>query len=202
MHVKSGDFGSGALKLAGHISAYFLLLFPFDSHYVDSGDAGNLLDLVNLFDADFDTFLGLLLFRQSPLGYITYALVILSFVVIYRTSWGLSIIATGENPEAAETLGVSVTRTRYMSLMASGGLCALGGVFLSVDSTGLFLDNMTAGRGYIALALLILGRRHPFGLLAANLLYSVGRAIAWCRERVSDKEWHAVDRELLDVWRG
>jgi general nucleoside transport system permease protein len=120
---------------------------------------------------------GPLFFRQSPLGYITYALVILSFFVIYRTSWGLSIIATGENPEAAETLGVNVVRTRYAALMISGGLCALGGVFLSVDSTGLFIDNMTAGRGYIALALLILGRRHPFGLLAAALMFGAADAV-------------------------
>lgn len=121
--------------------------------------------------------IGPLFFRQSPLTYITYALVILSFVVIYRTGWGLGIMATGENPEAAETMGVSVTRTRYASMMASGALCALGGVFLSVDSTGLFIDNMTAGRGYIALALLILGRRHPFGLLAAALMFGAADAV-------------------------
>jgi general nucleoside transport system permease protein len=121
--------------------------------------------------------LGPLFFRQSPLGYITYALVILTFVVMYRTSWGLSIISTGENPEAAETLGVSVARTRYRSLMISGALCALGGAFLSVDATGLFINNMTAGRGYIALALLILGRRHPFGLLAAALMFGAADAL-------------------------
>jgi general nucleoside transport system permease protein len=121
--------------------------------------------------------LGPLLFRQSPLGYLTYALVVASFIVISRTSWGLSIISAGENPEAAETLGVNVARTRYLSLMTSGALCALGGVFLSVDSTGLFLDNMTAGRGYIALALLILGRRHPFGLLGASLMFGAADAL-------------------------
>lgn len=121
--------------------------------------------------------LGPLLFRQSPLVYITYALVALSFLIIHRTSWGLSIISTGENPEAAETLGVNVTRTRYAAMMVSGGLCALGGAFLSVDSTGLFIDNMTAGRGYIALALLILGRRHPFGLLAAALMFGAADAL-------------------------
>lgn len=121
--------------------------------------------------------LGPLLFRQSPLGYITYALVVLSFFVIYRSSWGLSIISTGENPEAAETLGVNVNRTRYTSLMISGGFCALGGAFLSIDATGLFINNMTAGRGYIALALLILGRRHPFGLAAAALMFGAADAL-------------------------
>jgi simple sugar transport system permease protein len=121
--------------------------------------------------------IGPLFFQQSPLVYITYALVIVSFFVIYRTTWGLNIISTGENPEAAETMGVNVIRTRYISLMISGGLCALGGVFLSLDSTGLFMDNMTAGRGYIALALLILGRRNPFGLLVAALMFGAADAL-------------------------
>jgi simple sugar transport system permease protein len=121
--------------------------------------------------------IGPLFFQQSPLVYITYALVIISFIVIYHTSWGLNIIATGENPEAAETMGVHVIHTRYVSLMISGSMCALGGVFLSLDSTGLFIDNMTAGRGYIALALLILGRRNPFGLLAAALMFGAADAL-------------------------
>jgi len=121
--------------------------------------------------------LGPLLFRQSPLVYITYGLVIASFFIFRRTSWGLSIISTGENPEAAETLGVNVVRTRYLSLMVSGGLCGMGGAFLSVDATGLFIDNMTAGRGYIALALLILGRRHPIGLLGAALMFGAADAL-------------------------
>lgn len=121
--------------------------------------------------------IGPLFFQQSPLVYITYALVIASFFILFRTSWGLNIISTGENPEAAETLGVDVIRTRYFSLMISGALCAIGGVFLSLDSTGLFIDNMTAGRGYIALALLILGRRNPFGLLAAALMFGAADAL-------------------------
>lgn len=121
--------------------------------------------------------IGPLLFQQSPLVYITYGLVIISFLIIFRTAWGLNIISTGENPEAAETMGVNVIRTRYLSLMISGALCAIGGVFLSLDSTGLFIDNMTAGRGYIALALLILGRRNPYGLLLAALMFGAADAL-------------------------
>lgn len=121
--------------------------------------------------------IGPLFFQQSPLVYITYALIVASFFIIYKTAWGLNIISTGENPEAAETMGVNVIRTRYYSMMISGALCAIGGVFLSLDSTGLFIDNMTAGRGYIALALLILGRRNPFGLLAAALMFGAADAL-------------------------
>jgi general nucleoside transport system permease protein len=121
--------------------------------------------------------LGPLLFQQSPLVYLTYLLLAVSFVVIFRSAWGLAIIATGENPEAAETMGINVVATRYGSLLISGVLCAIGGAFLSLVATNLFLDNMTAGRGYIALAILVLGRRNPVGLLAAALMFGAADAL-------------------------
>ena len=121
--------------------------------------------------------LGPLFFQQSPLVYVTFILILISFVVIFKSGWGLKIIATGENPEAAETLGVSVVRARYVSLMISGVMCAIGGAFLSLGATRLFLNNMTAGRGYIALAILTLGRRHPFGILAAALMFGAADAL-------------------------
>ena len=80
-------------------------------------------------------------------------------------------------PVAAETLGLNVIRIRYLAVMVSGALAGLRGAFLSTSSTGLFLDNMTAGRGYIAHAILILGRRHPFGILAAALLFGAAEAL-------------------------
>ena len=97
--------------------------------------------------------------------------------MIYRSTWGLQIMATGENPEAAETMGIRAARTRYYSLFVSGMFCALGGAYLSLGAVRLFLDNMTAGRGYIALAILILGRRNPFGLVAAALLFGAADAL-------------------------
>jgi simple sugar transport system permease protein len=98
-------------------------------------------------------------------------------VIIFRSRWGLRMIAAGENPEATETMGMDVIRTRYLALIVSGMLCALGGAFLSLDATHLFLNNMTAGRGYIALAILVLGRRHPAGLLAASLMFGAADAL-------------------------
>lgn len=121
--------------------------------------------------------LGPLFFQQSALVYVTYLLIALTFVVLLRSAWGLQIIAAGENPEAAETMGVDVIQTRYGTLIISGMMCAVGGAFLSLGATHLFLDNMTAGRGYIALAILILGRRHPVGLLGAALLFGAADAL-------------------------
>jgi len=121
--------------------------------------------------------IGPMFFQQSPLVYLTYLIIAVSFIVIFRSSWGLSIIATGENPAAAETLGVNVVRTRYISMVISGALCGIGGAFLSLVATSVFLDNMTAGRGYIALAILLLGRRNPLGLLAAALMFGAADAL-------------------------
>jgi simple sugar transport system permease protein len=126
--------------------------------------------------ADFPL-IGALFFRQDVLAYIALALVTVVWVVISRTRLGLNIRAVGEHPEAAETLGVDVFHVRYLAVAVSGGLAGLGGGFLSLSATGIFIDNMTAGRGYIALAILILGRRHPLGVLLAALLFGAADAL-------------------------
>ncbi|SNS31421.1 ABC transporter permease [Tropicimonas sediminicola] len=121
--------------------------------------------------------LGPLLFSHDILTYAALGLVLLSWVVLCRSTIGLTVSAVGEHPVAATTLGLYVIRTRYLAVMASGVLAGLGGAFLSISATGLFLDNMTAGRGYIALAILILGRRHPVGIVAASLLFGAAEAL-------------------------
>lgn len=121
--------------------------------------------------------LGPLLFQQSPLVYLALILVPVTWVIIERMSIGTAIVAVGEHPQAAETLGISVARTRTLCLVASGLLAGLGGAFLSLSATGIFLDNMTAGRGYIALAILLLGRRNPWGILLAAGLFGGADAL-------------------------
>lgn len=117
------------------------------------------------------------LLHQSPLVYGALALVAFSHVALFRSSFGMRVLAAGEHPTAAETMGVSVPSTRLACVMISGVLAGMGGAFLSVSATGLFLDNMTAGRGYIALAIIVLGRRKPFGVLAAALLFGAADAL-------------------------
>ena len=99
-------------------------------------------------------------------------------MVVFRTAWGLRLRSAGENPLAAETAGLSVVRTRYIAVMCSGGLAALGGAFLSIGFVHTFSQNMTAGRGFIALAALIFGRWRPGAALAATLLFGFGSALA------------------------
>jgi simple sugar transport system permease protein len=104
--------------------------------------------------------------------------VVLVWVVVFRTRLGLRLRSVGENPRAAETVGIGVYRTRYAAVIASGGLAALGGAFLSIGFVHSFSPNMTAGRGFIALAALIFGRWRPGALLAATLLFGFSSALA------------------------
>jgi general nucleoside transport system permease protein len=104
--------------------------------------------------------------------------VVLVWVVVFRTRLGLRLRSVGENPRAAETVGIGVFKVRYAAVITSGGLAALGGAFLSIGFVHSFSQNMTAGRGFIALAALIFGRWRPGGLLAATLLFGFSSALA------------------------
>jgi simple sugar transport system permease protein len=99
-------------------------------------------------------------------------------VFLFRTPRGLRLRSIGEHPRAAETVGLSVIRTRYLAVIASGVFAALGGAYLSIGFLGSFNQNLTAGRGYIALAVVICGRWRPGGALAFACLFGFSSAVA------------------------
>jgi simple sugar transport system permease protein len=117
------------------------------------------------------------LLRYAPMA-IAFLLVPLTWYVLNRTPFGLRLRAVGENPEAADTAGISVARIRYTGVLLSGALAAMGGAYLSIGQSSLFTRNMTAGRGFIALAALIFGKWRPVQTMLACLFFGLAEAVA------------------------
>lgn len=122
--------------------------------------------------------LGPLLFRQPPLTYLALLLVVPIGLFLFRTRAGLTLRAVGENPVAAFAAGARPLRVRALGILAGGALAGLGGAVLSLQQVGTFTDGMTSGRGYLALAAIIVGRWMPLGSLLACLMFGLAEAVS------------------------
>ncbi|MFZ3070974.1 MAG: ABC transporter permease [Anaerolineaceae bacterium] len=121
--------------------------------------------------------IGPVLFDNPPITYIAILLVFITQIVLFHTTWGLRTRAVGEHPRAADTLGINVFSTRYINTIAGGAIAGLAGAFLTLEAVGLFERNMTNGRGFVALAVMIFGKWNPLGAWLAALLFGLANAV-------------------------
>jgi simple sugar transport system permease protein len=116
-------------------------------------------------------FLGKVLFEQDVIVYLSYLLIPLCYVFLFKTRAGLSLRSVGENPQAAESMGINVCRVRYAYVLLGGALAGLGGAHLSLAYNHQWIDNMSAGRGWIAIALVIFSSWNPLGAALGAYLF-------------------------------
>jgi len=171
-------------QIVGGVAINLLALgitgYLYVEHYGDQGtpdDVSRVPDVTLPLIKDIP-FVGDAIGKTNLMTWLAILLVIVLAVFLFRTPQGLRLRSVGEHPRAAETVGLSVIRTRYLAVIASGVLAALGGAYLSIGFLGSFNQNLTAGRGYIALAVVICGRWRPGGALAFACLFGFSSAIA------------------------
>ncbi len=120
---------------------------------------------------------GALFADQSPFLYLTLLIVFAAWFFLYRTKAGLHLRAIGDHPRAAATVGINVRKYRYIAVVVCGMLCGMAGAYLSIVQNNLFVNNMVAGRGFIALAANIFGGWNPLGSFLASLLFAFAQAL-------------------------
>jgi ABC-type uncharacterized transport system permease subunit len=171
-------------QIVGGVAINLLALgitgYLYVDHYGDQGTPDNISRVpdVTLPLIKDIPFVGDAIGKTNLLTWLALLMVVALAVFLFRTPRGLRLRSIGEHPRAAETVGLSVIRTRYLAVIASGVFAALGGAYLSIGFLGSFNQNLTAGRGYIALAVVICGRWRPFGALAFACLFGFSSAVA------------------------
>lgn len=128
--------------------------------------------------------LGPVLFRQTVMVYAMLASVVILQFALFRTRWGLRLRSVGEHPRAADTVGIAVLATRYRAVVLGGLFAGIGGSWFTLEAASQFTKEMTGGRGFIALAAMLVGRYSPTGAFAAALLFGFADAVATTMQRL------------------
>ena len=167
LQAEQGISGIGLSMLGWGLSGLFFRLYVDGNQSIAGLKAWKIPELGDI------PLLGPMFFNHNVIVYFAFLLVPFMWFVLFRTTWGLSVRAVGMTPQAVDTMGVSVSGLRYQCLILGGMMAGLAGATLTVANTHMFADNITAGRGFIAIALVYFGRWSPWGILAGSLLFSM-----------------------------
>jgi simple sugar transport system permease protein len=195
IHLRANQVvsGTGINFLALGITGYF-----FTAHYGPNGTPSHISQVPNvrLPLIQHVGFFGQAIGDANLMTWLAIALVPVLTLFLFRTRWGLRLRAVGEKPRAADTVGLPVFRIRYAAVVVSGMLAALGGAYLSVAFVGSFSQDMTEGRGFIALAAVIFGRWRPFGAFTATLVFGFSSALADRLPNAYGNQWGTLFQAL------
>jgi general nucleoside transport system permease protein len=156
--------------------------YLFVQHYGDQGTPGTIdqygVPDIHLHFLSSWYFIGPIFGQLNLMIWLSFVLLIATWVIVFRTPFGLRLRSVGEHPRAADTVGISVYRTRYVAVIASGAIAALGGAYLSIGFVHSFNQGMTNGIGFIGLAALVFGKWRPLATWGATLLFGFSSALA------------------------
>jgi len=182
IHLRADQIVSGTAInfLALGVTGYFFIQI-----YGEEGSPGDISRIPNINIGWLDSIPGIGNSLERVFGQLnlmiwaSFALLILAHILLFKTPFGLRLRSVGEHPRAADTVGISVYGIRYVSVVLSGALAAAGGAYLSIGFLSGFTENMTNGRGFIALAAVIFGNWRPFGAFGAALLFGGSTALSF-----------------------
>jgi general nucleoside transport system permease protein len=174
--------------------------YLFIDKYGDTGTPGNVPDYgipdVHLHFLQNWYFVGPILGQLNLMIWLSIVLLVATYVFVFRTPYGLRLRAVGEHPRAADTVGISVYKVRYIAVISSGAIAAMGGAYLSIGFVHSFNENMTAGTGFIGLAALVFGKWRPFPTWAATLLFGFSSALADRLPTAYGNQWGTLFQAL------
>ena len=197
IHLKVDQIIAGT---ALNFLAYGVTGFLFIQKYGDTGTPGDIgqysIPDVHLSFLSGVYFIGPIIGQLNLMIWLSILLLFVTYVAVFRTPFGLRLRAVGEHPRAADTVGISVYKTRYIAVIMSGAIAAMGGAYLSIGFVHSFSEQMTFGIGFIGLAALIFGKWRPFGAWGAALLFGFSSALADRLPNAYGNEWGTLFQAL------
>ncbi|HEV7640118.1 MAG TPA: ABC transporter permease [Gaiellaceae bacterium] len=197
IHLKVDQIISGT---AINFLALGITGYLFIDKYGDTGTPGNVPDYgipdVHLSFLQHWYFIGPIIGQLNLMIWFSFLLLIATYVFVFRTPYGLRLRAVGEHPRAADTVGISVYKIRYLAVIGSGAIAAMGGAYLSIGFVHSFNEGMTNGTGFIGLAALVFGKWRPFPTYCAALLFGFSSALADRLPSAYGNQWGTLFQAL------